>query len=377
MKSIIGKKISTIPQKIIVGGNFTLFNGTSRNRIIRLNSDASVDTEFTIGTGFNSIVTRAAIQSDGKIVIVGSFTSYNGTTQNRITRLNSDGTRDTSFTIGTGFNPGSPVTVNAIQIQSDGKIILGGTFSSYNGTTQNGITRLNSDGTRDTSFTIGTGLGTGGSASALAIQPDGKIVAVGVFLAYNGTAQNRITRLNSDGTRDTGFTVGTGFSNHAVSAVIIQSGDKIIIGGAFTSYNGTARNRIISLNSDGTIDTGFIGSANGNVNTLAVQSDDKILVGGAFTTYNGITKNRILRLNSNRSLDENEFSGVAAGFNSTVNTLAIQSDGKIVVGGIFGTYNGTSTPYICRLNSNGTIDTAFATAVGTGFNTTVNSVTLT
>ena len=202
--------------KIVVGGNFTSYNGNDQNYITRLNSDGSRDTSFTVGTGFDSGVNAFAIQPDGKIVVGGYFTSYNGTSQNYITRLNSDGTRDTSFTIGTGFNSG----VDAFAIQSDGKILVGGFFTSYNGTSQNRITRLNSDGTRDTSFTVGTGFDSG--VNAFVIQPDGKIVVGGRFTSYNGTAQNRITRLNSDGSRDTSFTIGTGFDYSTVYAIAIS-----------------------------------------------------------------------------------------------------------------------------------------------------------
>jgi len=263
MKSIIGKKTNIpIGQKIIAGGYFTSYNGTSQNNITRLNSDGTRDTSFTIGTGFDYFIDAIAIQSDGKIVAGGYFTSYDGTSQNSITRLNSDGTRDTSFTTGTGFD----LFIDAIAIQSDGKIVVGGYFTSYNGTPQNNITRLNSDGTRDTSFTIGTGFDF--FIRGIAIQSDGKIVAGGYFTSYDGTPQNSITRLNSDGTRDTSFTTGTGFDNF-IRVIAIQSDGKIVAGGYFTSYDGTPQNKITRLNSDGTRDTGF---------TIGTGLDDDVLI---------------------------------------------------------------------------------------------------
>ena len=249
MKSSI-YKTRTSPFKILVGGRFSSYNGTAQNYITRLNSGGTRDTSFTVGTGFGYSVFAFAIQPDGKILAGGGFTSYNGTSQNYITRLNSDGSRDTGFTIGTELN----YYVFAVAVQSDGKILAGGNFTTYNETTQNYITRLNSDGTGDTSFTIGTGFSS--TVNAIAIQSDGKILVGGYFTSYNGTSQNYITRLNSDGTRDTSFTVGTGFDNE-VLAFAVQSDGKIVVGGYFTSYNGNAQNRITRLNSDGTRDTSF------------------------------------------------------------------------------------------------------------------------
>jgi uncharacterized delta-60 repeat protein len=348
MKSIIGKKSS---KKILIGGFFTSYDRTAQNYIARLNSNGTSDTSFLTAVGFDNGVQTIAVQSDGKIVVGGYFYDYNGTGQNRITRLNSDGTRDTSFTIGTGFSS----TVNTCVIQSDGKIVVGGNFTSYNGTVQNRITRLNSDGTRDTGFTTGTGFN--GEVYAIAIQSDGNIVVSGGFSNYNGSTRMYIARLNSDGTRDTVFT-GTGFNNSAV-AIAIQSDAYIVVGGLFTSYNGTTQNRITRAHDFGGRDAGFtIGTGfNNAVRAVGIQSDGKILVGGDFTTYNGTTQNYITRLNSDGTRDTSFTIGT--GFNNTVSTIAIQSDGKILVGGYFTSYNGTTQNYITRLNSDGTRDTGF------------------
>jgi len=334
--------------KILVGGWFSSYNGTTRNRIIRLNSDGSIDDTFNIGTGFNSDVVAITIQSDGKILVGGFFTSYNGTTSNRIIRLNSDGSIDNTFSIGTGFNDG----VQVIQLQSDGKILVGGRFTSYNGTTINRIIRLNSDGSIDNTFNIGTGFNN--VFLTIKIQSDGKILLGGTFTLYDGTTRNRIIRLNSDGSIDNTFNIGTGF-NSFVNSIQIQSDGKILVGGGFTSYNGTTSNLIIRLNSDGSIDDTFnIGTGfNDFVNTLTTQSDGKILVGGQFTSYNGTTSNRIIRLNSDGSRDDT-FS-IGTGFNNTVVIIQLQSDGKILVGGQFTTYNGITSNRITLLSTNGLI----------------------
>jgi uncharacterized delta-60 repeat protein len=199
-----------------------------------------LDPAFNIGIGFDSIVISVAIQEDGKILVGGTFTAYDGVSQSRISRLNPDGSRDTSFNIGSGFNS----NVNSITVQSDGKILVGGYFTNYNGVTQNFIARLNSDGSLD--FGFNTGGGFNNAARSIVLQEDGKIVVVGYFISYNGGSQNYIARLNPDGTLDTSFNIGTGF-NAALETIAIQSDGKFVVGGYFISYNGVLQRRIARL----------------------------------------------------------------------------------------------------------------------------------
>jgi uncharacterized delta-60 repeat protein len=353
--------------KILVGGNFTLYNGASANRIIRLNSDGSNDTTFTSGTRFNLSVSIIAIQTDGKILVGGLFTLYNGATTNFMTRLNSNGSKDSAFNLGTGIGG----TVNRISLQADGKILTGGYFTTYNGITQNRIIRLNSDGSKDTTFTIGTGFDN--AVIAITLQSDGKILIGGIFTTYNGITDNKIIRLNSDGSKDSTFNLGTGF-NETVHTIAPQTDGKILIGGAFTNYNQNIENRIIRLNSDGSKDAAFITGTgfNARVWAIAIQADGKLIVGGEFTTYNGVTENRIIRLNSDGSKDTSFITGT--GFNTAVTTIALQSDGKILIGGAFTTYMGNTENRIIRLNTDGTKDATFVT--GTGFGNTVQSIVI-
>ena len=332
--------------KIVVGGDFSSYNGTGASKIIRLNTDGSRDTSFVIGTGFSGTypwVRSIAIQSDGKIVVGGNFANYNGTSASKIIRLNTDGSIDTSFVIGTGFNS----SVFSTDIQSDGKILVGGYFSSYNGTSANKIIRLNTDGSVDTSFVTGTGFAA--LIKLITIQSDGKIVVGGNFSEYNGTNANKIIRLNSDGSRDTSFVIGTGFDSD-VNSIAIQSDGKIVVGGEFYWYNGTFVKRIIRLNTDGSVDNSFVygDGFNGYANSVAIQSDGKIVVGGQFQSYNGTNANYIIRLNSNGSIDTSFVYGT--GFDGDVESITIQSNGKILVGGYFTNYNGTSANRIIQLS---------------------------
>ena len=363
--------------KILVGGYFTSWNGTTVGNIVRLNADGTRDTAFTTntGTGANSYILSVAIQSDGKILVGGEFSSWNGTAVNYIVRLNSDGTRDTAFTTNTGT--GANNVIYTIAIQSDGKILVGGNFSAWNGTTVGRIVRLNSDGTRDTAFTTNTGTGADSSIETIAIQSDGKILVGGYFTSWNGTAVNYIVRLNSDGTRDTAFTTNTGTgANSSIETIAIQSDGKSLVGGFFGSWNGTAVGRIVRLNSDGTSYETLSAFATSTTTCVAIQSDGKILVGGFFTAWNGITVGRFVRLNSDGAMDTAFTTNTGTGANSSILSVAIQSDGKILVGGSFTTWNGTTVNRIVRLNSDGTRDTAFTTNTGTGANTTIETIAI-
>jgi uncharacterized delta-60 repeat protein len=345
--------------KILIGGRFTSCNETIRNRIARLNTDGTLDMEFNTGTGFNDWVESIVIQSDGKILVGGNFTSFNGNERNHIARLNSDGTLDTGFNPGTGFNlviNGSAFigSVHSISLQSDSKIILGGEFTSFNGTDRNHIIRLNADGTLDAEFNPGTGF-SGFIAAynsivySTAIQNDGKILVGGNFTSFNGIARNFIARLKSDGTLDSDFNPGTGFNNRVLT-IAIQNDNKILVGGTFTTYNETDRNYLIRLNLDATVDTDFNFGAIGFdkwVRTIAFQNDGKIVVGGDFMSYNGIYKDRLVRLYSNGSLDEIFTS--ETWFNYPVLSVAIQNDGKMLIGGDFTAYEEIGRDYITRL----------------------------
>jgi uncharacterized delta-60 repeat protein len=357
--------------KIIIGGLFKFYNNTSKNHITRINIDGSLDTTFNYGSGANNEIWSTKVQQDGKILVGGSFTSYNGKTNNRLVRLNSDGSIDNSFNSGTGIGVASNIEVSTIAIQTDEKIIIGGSFTIYNGTIINGIARLNTDGSLDTTFQVGSGAF--GRVLRIEIQSDGKIIIAGDFIQYNGVATNRIARINPDGSLDITFSSGLG-ANATIWSTSIQQDGKIIIAGTFTSYNGVATNRIARINSDGSLDTTFNSGtgANNFVYATGIQTDGKIIIGGWFTSYNGSTANRIARLNSDGSIDTTFNSG--SGTDSDIRSITILTDGKIIIAGSFISYNGFSAGSITRLNSDGSIDIAFDSSIGTSQG--IRSVTL-
>ncbi|MFO0484024.1 MAG: delta-60 repeat domain-containing protein, partial [Sphingobacteriia bacterium] len=329
--------------KVLIGGWFSSYNGTSRKNIARLNADGSLDASFnSTGTGADGDIYTIVVQPDGKVLIGGWFSSYNGTSRKNIARLNADGNLDASFNPGAGANS----QVFSIALQPDGKMLIEGGFSSYNNTPRNRIARLNADGSLDTGFNPGSSLN--GAVSALAPQPDGKVLIGGNFTSYSGTPRNRIARLNADGSLDTSFDPGTG-TNNEVSEIILQPDGKMFIAGIFTSYNGTFRNRLARLNIDGSLDTSFNpGVATDDfVLELVVQHDGKVLIGGRLTSYNGTARKNIARLSSDGTLDESFNPGV--GMNGLVRALVLQPDGKVLIGGDFTSYNGSPRAYVARV----------------------------
>lgn len=352
-------------------GGFTTYRGESANRLVGINPEGTRNTRLNTSTGFNNTVSQIAVDSNGKIYCVGSFTSYNGTTANRIIRLNRDGTKDTGFDNSTGFND----VVYSVKIDNNGKIYVGGLFTSYKGTTANGIIRLNTDGSKDTGFDNSTGfdVSTGGyvSASGIAVDSSNKVYVGGAFTSYKGTTANRIIKLHSDGSKDTSFDNSTGFDTY-VSEVMIDSNGKIYCSGAFTSYKGTTANHIIRLNTDGSKDTGFdnsTGFTGTDVENLAIDSNGKIYCVGNFTAYKGTTANYIIRLNTDGSKDTG-FSNTT-GFNSQSHGIAL-SGTSVYVCGSFTSYKGTATNGFVKIDgNNGGID-YLTFSVGSGFSSGLN-----
>jgi len=244
------------------------------------------------------------------------------------------------------FNPGANEPVFSLAVQVDGKILVGGYFTTLGGQSRNYIGRLNADGTLDPSFNPSAGGVVYPSVYSLALQADGKIVVGGVFTGLGGQSRNYIGRLNADGTLDTSFNPGA--SNY-VSSLAVQADGRILVGGGFTTLGGQSRTNIGRLNADGTLDTVFNPGADNSVLSLAVQADGKILAGGNFTTLGGQNRNHIGRLNADGTLD----TSFNPGADGPAVSLAVQADGKILIGGNFTTLGGQSRTNVGRLDNTG------------------------
>lgn len=351
--------------KIFIGGAFQEYNGVNANRLVKLNSDGSIDDSFQVGEGFNLNVHTLAVQSDGKILVGGHFTSFGEFYAGRILRLNADGTFDETFNKGQGFNG----TVLTTQIQVDNKVLVGGEYRTSNGESMNRLARLNSNGTNDPSFDIGTGFND--RVRAVDVQQDGKILVVGDFTMYNNSSANRIVRLNNDGSRDEDFSTGLGFNSDVLDVEVLEDGSILAVG-YFTEYNGSNETYVVKLNPDGSFNADFSATVNSNswITSIAIQSDHKILLGGYFSSFNSSTVNRIVRLNSDGTLDS--FFDTGTGFNDVVRTIHVDHENRILVGGAFTMFNGVSSSRLVRLNTDGSLDESFD--LGEGFNSEVLSI---
>ena len=279
--------------KILVGGDFNGANsigGPTRNFIARLDATTGLADSFNPNANFT--VLSIAVQPDGKILAVGNFNGANsigGATRNYVARLNATtGSADS-------FDPNADFVVFSVAVQSDGKILVGGDFTTLapNGggaVTRNSIARLETDGGLDQTLDLNT---VGSNVQATAVQPDGKILIGGSFTTVFGVARNNIARLNPDGTIDMAFNPD---ADDTVNSIAVQTDGKILAGGAFLIIGGQTRNHMARLDATTGLADSFNPNANDYVLSMAVQADGKILAGGFFATIGGQTRNRIARL---------------------------------------------------------------------------------
>ena len=321
--------------KVLVAGVYTQMNGVERSAFSRVNADGSLDTGFDPGSGFNVPPLQFAIQTDGKILAAGEFTSYNGTPVPGIVRINTNGSIDNTFSV----NPTGPVL--SVALQPDGKIFIGGSFSSVNGVNRTGIARLESNGALDTTFDVVLGSPT---ILHILVESNGKIMVGGSFTGVNGFNRNNFVRLESNGALDQTFTAAVG----SISGLIKQPDGKYVI------LPGFQPGTILRRNADGSADPSFVpptfstsSSSDLHLQTILLMSDGSILVGGRFDTVAGNATPNIARLAPNGSFDP---LFMPLGANGRVRTIVAYSASKVIVGGNFSTIGGVTKPGIARLN---------------------------
>jgi uncharacterized delta-60 repeat protein len=335
--------------KILIAG---LFSRPDPYRIVRLNEDGTRDPSFAAGAVANQDIMCTLIDSDGRILIGGSFLEVQGVPLNGIARLKKDGSIDSSFVPELGIE-----NVVAIAMEKDGRILIGGYFQmvvAVDGVQHSGIARLNVDGSLDESFKAAFAGNPG--IDAFAEQTDGKIITV--QNRFQGTLQSRVVRLENDGTLDSSFNPSVD-ADDSIRAIAIQRDGKVLLGGRFTTLAGESFNGIGRLNTDGTPDSSFTpgtGLAGGEAASFAIQNDGKIIVGGTFTSINGVPRSRIARLNDDGTVDQNFDPGlgveyVAGGVtaNVSVSSTALQADGRILIGGFFNQVDGKYREQVARL----------------------------
>lgn len=331
-------------------------DGTNNARNIRrYNSDFTLDETFaspTFDSGENGFVRDIVELSNGKLIAVGDFGSGTG----KIIKLNADGTLDSFFDSGDHFNDGAFV----IKLLSDGDLLIGGNFSSYNGTSTGRLVKISANGVLDAAFTANVSI-IDNQVNAIKVDSSGSVYVGGAFGNY-------IVRLNSDGTVDTGFDVGSGF-NSTVSSIEIDSNGKILVGGWFDNYKGSSCNPgIVRLETNGDLDSGFSteGSGLNNpdngsiVQCISIQGDNKIIVGGWFNQYNGSRQGHIIRFNTDGTKDSSfnvgyGFGDAGAWNGQTVHNIIINNN-KIICSGSMKNYKGAAIYGFASLDSTGNID---------------------
>lgn len=365
--------------KILFGGNFTTYAGVSCKDLIRINPDGTLDQSFQIGAGpynpdNNEEVLDLSITSDGKIIVMGDFTKFNNIVRRAIVRLDSNGTVDQTFGSTIGAQTADGPGINCMAVQPDGKIIVGGYFDEYQNNNTYGIARLTPDGGLDPTFYAGNGiLGYEQEVLALAVQPDGKILIGGDFSGYyTNNGGFNIVRTNPNGSFDSTFQFPSTPDDAFVRSIDLQSDGKIILVGDFdNSTIGEPNHQYYRVNTDGSIDSTFNISNlpdEGEIENVQVLSDDQILFRGSFEMYGDYNKSGLVKLKPDGEIDQTFSPCPGATFASPVNTnstiaainvIVSQPDGKKLIGGTFSEYNGIRRMGIARLNQDGTLDTTF------------------
>jgi uncharacterized delta-60 repeat protein len=344
-----GPLFSLVGDKIVV---FGLDQGVSRINV----NDGSLDSSFNSPFNNNGlpIYYGMAVQQDGKILLTGNGDmSVNGEPSDgrdrhrRLIRLNTDGTQDTGFLTTTLGLPRSMIAV-----QNDQKILFcaAQNVDFVNGERVGRLVRFNHDGSLDLTFKPNINFRTGEHAKSMLELSDGKILIRGKFGNYSeSSSEETVLRLNADGTIDTEFNIITFYK---ISELVVGSDGKILIGGEMSFRS----NAIARYNKDGSFDNSFaVSIADGNVESIALLSDGKILMSGRFDNVDDTRTPAIVRLNRNGGVDNN-FTPTRPGF---VRALAVQANGKILMAGKFLSVGGSNRSNFARLNASGSLDPDF------------------
>jgi uncharacterized delta-60 repeat protein len=347
-------------ERILIGGSISGVNGVPRNGVARLNADGSLDFTFNPGQGvqglgnddifwfINGEVSSIALQPDGKVLIGGGFSSVAGVTRNSVARLNADGTLDATFAPAQG----SYRYIATMGLQPDGKVLIGGfTRSSIAEDAWPFLARLNADGSDDSSFSVVSFNSGDGPIRHLALQADGKIVAGGQFYRVNGVIVRGLARFHADGTLDDSFYY---MAEIPVRVMVLQPDGKII---ASNGQPFESDRVLIRLNDDGSVDPGFPEIAAG-LWAIALQTDGMILISGWFDMINGVSRKNLARLTLSGEVDP-EFNAPRSShaLDGPARSILVQADGKMVVGGI---------NYLLRLREDGMLDPTFDPALVPG-----------
>jgi uncharacterized delta-60 repeat protein len=340
--------------QILIAGNFGGINGAVRPWLARLNPDGTLDLNFApvFGGATHEVVRGVCVQPDQKILVGGNFTTVNGQTRYHVARLNSNGTLDETF-LPLAPVPENSMDCNCLAIQPDGKVLLGHATCDTNWA----LCRLESNGSRDSSFALGVTQSPWCSGvRQVALQPGGKIIALGQFGPWR-----YLVRLNSDGSADNTFASTP--IHWQIHKILAQPDGKILVGGEHRSESWPEPAALLRLTIDGMLDTTFqvpqgVIEYPNDVYALALRADGRVLLGKRYEPYNGNSPRAIVQLQPGGSVDKS-FSYRLNAPRAIVSAIAPLPDGRALIGGQFTRLNDVRRVGLARIRADGTIDETF------------------
>jgi hypothetical protein len=344
---------------VLIAGKFTTYNGSSAQRLVKLFNNGTIDLSFNTSFGFNNGMERFFIDSANNVFCTGNFTAFGLVGQNQFAKLDSNATIDLSYNTGAGYSGTLTIgsgSTNDVVVDGLGNVYIVGNFDNYNGNPINGINKTNNLGAFDNTFAGNIGAGFNNPPTSIAIASDGNFIVTGEFTLLNGNPRNRIVKLLNDGTEDV-ISFGAGFNGNVFSIYCYTTGE-ILVGGAFTTYDGTPNIRgIVRLTSIGSIDVFDIGTGASAGFTGGVvigfdvdETSGKIVVTGNFTAYNGTPCNGIIRLNGDGTIDNtwNYGTGISGGSAAGYDAQLLLNN-TYLLGGDFTSFDGNSVNNIVSL----------------------------
>jgi uncharacterized delta-60 repeat protein len=301
--------------QILLAGFFDRVEGKRHNSIARFHDDGTLDASFIARA--NGSVHALALQSDGGVVLVGDFGSVNGLRQKTVARVTATGELDDTFSAGQGGDK----EARGVAVQRDGKILVGGNFSRFNGESRRYIVRLNADGSVDPAFRCSAG----DTVWQIIEQPDGRLLLRGNFKQINGSAQFGLARLEPDGRIDDSFTPAQRFND--ARKIALQPDGKILVA--------SGRGPVVRLHADGSLEQTFEGGfgAGEQVNHVVVDARGRVLVAGQFIECAGWSTRNIVRFNANGSVDKTF--QCQHDFDKPVRRVAVALNGDVLAAGNF------------------------------------------
>ncbi|GEM_PF-1395656 len=319
--------------------------------------------EIVPNYSFASRVNALVPDGQGRWLAAGEFTSVNGHARTNLVRLLADGSLDDSF------NPyfTTDGQIYPVAFPGDGKILIGGQFTKVNGSAAGRIAQLLPDGTLDSGFAHGTGF-TSATVETLEVLADGRILVGGNFSAYGGVPRRTVAILNADGSLDESFdpdSVSYLIGGHGA----IQAGTGFVV----ITHGPGETNFVFRLNGDGSKDDGFTceipNDFSSSVTGIHLQSDGRMVIVGEFTLVNGVARNNVARLNADGSTDESFDPGTGA--DNRVRRVFPSTGDKLLIVGNFTEYDGQPRSGVAMINEDGSLDMSFNP--GTGASGSVNT----